>query len=92
MAKIVNILDMQPLYMKQHINAQKAAERMRKNFKPKVMLGDLRKPNIEFTSDIVYITHNTRIVKKVKTQAQCGESDSLLQLRKKERQRNKFRD
>ena len=56
------------------------------------MLGDLRKPNIEFTSDIVYITHNTRIVKKVKTKAQCVESRSLLELRKKERQRNKFKD
>lgn len=65
---------------------------MAKSFKPKVMLADLRKPNIEFTSDIVYITHNTRIVKKIKTKAQCVESRSLLELRKKERQRNKFKD
>ena len=65
---------------------------MSKSFKPKVMLGDLRKPNIEFTSDIVYMAHNTRIVKKGKTQASCVESNSLQQLRKKERQRNKFRD
>ena len=92
MAKIVKILDMPPPYMKQHINAQKNAERMAKSFKPKVMLADLRKPNIEFTSDIVYITHNTRIVKKIKTKAQCVESRSLLELRKKERQRNKFKD
>ena len=85
MSKIVKVLDMQPLYMKQHINAQKNAERMRGSFKPKVMLGDLRKPNIEFTSDIVYMAHNTRVVKKGKAKTATLESLSLQQLRKKER-------
>ena len=40
------------VYMRPHKNRKGNATKPENAFKPKVMLGDLRKPNVEFTSDL----------------------------------------
>jgi len=39
--------------MKPHKNALAEEMRERNKFKPKIMLGDIRKPSCQFTSDLV---------------------------------------
>ena len=72
-----------------HVNADHAKQEQNKLkiYKPKVMVGDLRKPNCEFTSDLVSLQHNTRFVKKYKEVDECKGSDSLQELRLQERMR-----
>ena len=63
--------------MRPHKNLQSELEKRKKKFKPKVMVADLRKPNCEFTSDLVFLMHNTRLVKKQKAKCKTDESESL---------------
>ena len=50
--------------MAPHKNIQKAYVHKKQKFKPKIMVGDLRKPICEFTSDLNFMAHNTRLIKK----------------------------
>ena len=73
----------------QNANADYAKIEMdkRKRFKPKVMVGDIHKPNVEFTSDLVTLAHQTNLVKKSKAEFNCRASNSLKELRRDERMR-----
>ena len=51
------------------------------------MLADVRKPNCEFTSDLVLLAHQTRLVKSYKSQTKAINSGSLKEMRLKERLR-----
>ena len=83
------LLSQQPVYMKPHKN--KVLERQSKSntnkFKPKALIADVHKPNCEFTSDLVVLAHQTRLVKKNKSQAKTISSGSLKEMRLKERLR-----
>lgn len=48
---------------------------------PQQTLGDLLKPNCEFTSDLVLMAHRTKFVKKVNEASNTRFSQSLSQLR-----------
>ena len=71
----------------QNANADYAKNEMdkRKRFKPKTMVGDVHKPNVEFTSDLVTLAHQTNLVKKSKAEFNCRASNSLKELRRHER-------
>ena len=58
------ILEQPAVYMNPHKNALEEEVKKRNKFKPKIMLGDIRKPSCQFTSDLVIIQHNTRVIKK----------------------------
>ena len=60
------------------------------NFKPKVMVGDLRKPQCEFTSDLNFLAHQTRLMQRKMAEERTVESDSLQQLRLKTRVKRKI--
>ena len=76
--KIHRFLEQPAVYMNPHKNALSEQIARRKKFKPKVMLGDLRKTNCEFTSDLVQIAHNTRLVKRKMAETKTEKSNSLL--------------
>ena len=83
-SKVDKFLASPPLYMKQSMTNEEHAKQellKMKRYKPKVMVGDLRKENCEFTSDLVSLAHNTRLVKKSKETGDCQPSLSLQQLR-----------
>jgi hypothetical protein len=55
--KVEKLLERPAIYMRPHKNALTDEILRRNKFKPKVLIGDLRKPNTEFTSDLVTIAH-----------------------------------
>ena len=50
--KLDKFLQLPAPYMRPHKNALAQLAVEKNKFRPKVMLGDLRKPNCEFTSDL----------------------------------------
>lgn len=87
--KIDQFLQQPAAYMIPHKNQQAAAMKRKDKYKPKVMVGDLRKPTCEFTSDLVLMAHNTRLVKKKMDAEGTKTSESLQQLRLRERVKRK---
>lgn len=81
-----------PVYMKPHKNSLNHVQKMKEKYKPKTMVGDLRKPNCEFTSDLNIIAHKTRLIKKKMVEMGTTESASLKQerLRKRIARKNKL--
>lgn len=77
--------------MKPHKNALADDIQRRKKFKPKVLIGDLRKPNTEFTSDLVTIAHQSRLIRRKNAEMGTEESKSLEQIRLKDRIRHRTR-
>jgi len=72
--------------MAPHKNMMNSCGTTKKNkFKPMVMVGDISKPNCEFTSDLNFMAHNTRLIKKMMAKDGGQESASLQQARLKER-------
>ena len=53
----------EPVYMQPHKN-KFLNPKSEYTFKPQIMLGDFRKPNTEFTSDLVQLAHKTRLSTK----------------------------
>ena len=88
--KIDIFLERPAAYMIPHKNQKAAAEKRKDKFKPKVMVGDLRKPTCEFTSDLVLMAHNTRLIKRKMDEEGAKASESLQQLRLKERAKRKI--
>ena len=58
--------------------------RIRKNYVPRIMLGDPRKNNCEFNSDLNLMNHQTHIVVKRNTESNTKKSKSLKQMHMKE--------
>lgn len=79
--KAEQILRKPAVYMQPHKNAVLEELKERNKFKPKVMLGDIRKPSCQFSSDLVQIMHNTRIIKKKMAAMGTQQSNSLKQAR-----------
>ena len=75
--KAEQVLRKPAVYMQPHKNAVLEELKERNKFKPKVMLGDLRKPSVQFSSDLNQIMHNTRIMKKKMAAMGTRPSDSL---------------
>ena len=61
-----------------------------RKFKPKVMIGNLKKPICEFTSDLVLLAHHTRLVKRQMLESGTLHSKSLQQSRIGKRRRHKY--
>ena len=87
--KVDKFLDRPAVYMQPHRNQLAKIEFAKKKFKPKVMVGDLRKPTNEFTSDLTQIAHNTRLIKRRMQEDGTKKSVSLSQKRHKDRVRRK---
>ena len=69
----------EPIYMQPHKN-KLINKKSEYTFKPQIMLGDFRKPNTEFTSDLVHLAHKTRLSQKTMgVKNGVKQSDSLLQ-------------
>ena len=78
--KIEKFFKTPAIYMQPHKNALEEIEKRKGYFKPKVMLGSLRKPIREFTSDLQYLQHtSSKLIKKQKKDSRCIESISLKQ-------------
>ena len=88
--KIEKLLKSEPVYMMPHKNALAELEARKNYFKPKIMLGSLSKPNIEFMSDLFYMTHNRKLVKKQMKEAEIAKSSSLMQKRESTRKNDKL--
>ena len=63
--------------MKPHRNSIVKDREKAKHYKPRAILGDIRKPNLQFTSDLAQIAHNTRLVKKKMKQSGTKYSEGL---------------
>ena len=84
--KLMRTLREEPVYMKPHKN-KFINQKSEYTFKPQVMLGDLRKPYCEFTSDLVQLAHKTRLAHKTMGPKNgVKQSDSLAQKRLNARQ------
>ena len=66
-----------PLYMKLHKNVEEQEKLNKNKFKPKKMVGDIHKPNCEFTSDLTSMAHKTKLAVKNKAKFGCTPSNSL---------------
>ena len=62
----------------------------KKRFKPKAMIGSVRKPNLDFSQDLSYLTHQTEIVRKKMRESQVQKSKGLNQKREAARQAHKL--
>lgn len=89
--KAEQVLRKPAVYMQPHKNAVLEEMKERNKFKPKVMLGDIRKPSCQFSSDLVQIMHNTRIIKKKMTAMGTRASDSLKHPRMQTIKRRKYK-
>ena len=89
--KAEQVLRKPAVYMQPHKNAVLEEMKERNKFKPKVMLGDIRKPSCQFSSDLVQIMHNTRIIKKKMTAMGTRASDSLKCPRMQTIKRRKYK-
>ena len=56
--KVEKFFKQPAVYMQPHKNALEELEKQKGYFKPKVMIGSLRKPMREFTTDLSYLQHN----------------------------------
>ena len=76
--------------MKVH-NKKKAESAIKKiHSKPEMMLGNLRKNNVEFAADLCIIAHQSKQIKRRKTITCVNDSPSLLQKRESTRRKDKL--